>query len=107
MSFFFRNFQQGNRDIMARFGFDLLDHLEAMRSKGIRNIEMDKCTQASLVSLRTWEDSNYPYRRDILGNKYLARPHCVRGTFSYPCKRARDIRYTVVLLYSGRGTFVH
>ena len=62
---------------MARLGFDLLDHLEAMRSKGVRNIEMDQCIQASSASLRTWEDSNYPYRRETIhfGNKHAPTWH--------------------------------
>lgn len=50
---------------MAGLGFDLLGHLEGMRSKGVQSIEMEKFNQSSTAALRTWEDSNYPYRREI------------------------------------------
>lgn len=55
---------QADRDIMSRLGFDLLSHLEAMRSNdmAIRNIDIHECTQASSAALRVWEDSNFPYR---------------------------------------------
>lgn len=47
---------------MARLGFDVLDHLDAMRNRGIQNIEIDERTFVSSSALRVWEDSNYPYR---------------------------------------------
>lgn len=57
-------FKKSKRDIMARLGFDVLaHHLEAMRDKGVRSINIDDATQASSAALRTWEDANYPYRQ--------------------------------------------
>lgn len=47
---------------MARLGFDVLDRLEAMRSSGVRRIDIDDCNQAPPAAFRVWEDSNYPYR---------------------------------------------
>lgn len=51
---------------MDRLGFDVLDHLQSMRSKGLRSINIQEYARASSAAVRVWEDSNYPYKKDAL-----------------------------------------
>lgn len=48
---------------MGRLGFDFLAHLEAMRGKGVRSIDISQSKQTTATALTTWKDTNYPYRR--------------------------------------------
>lgn len=56
--------KQMGREIIDRLGFDFLAHLDSLRDQGLVNINVDDSGEASQAALRTWEDSNYPYRQD-------------------------------------------
>lgn len=88
-----RAFKKSKRDIMARLGFDVLAHLEAMRDKGVRSINIDDATQASPAALRAWEDTNYPYRQGAASSFALAVSFraCMLSLFRVPCERLQTV----------------